>query len=50
MVMIIGGVDVDQRIDLMRELAAEFELMPAGSNPVLARPSEETGCPDSHAP
>jgi glycosyltransferase involved in cell wall biosynthesis len=47
-VAIVGGVDVDQRIDLMREVADEFELMAAGSNPVLAKAFDEAGFPYHH--
>lgn len=48
--MVVGGVDVDHRIDLMRELADRFELMAAGSNRALARPFEEAGFPYFYYP
>ncbi len=44
-VLVIGGPDVDSRIDLMARLAPDFELMAAGSDPRLEARFQEGGFP-----
>ena len=42
-VLVIGGVDVHLRLDLMDQLSATFEMIAAGSDPDLAGPFESRG-------
>jgi glycosyltransferase involved in cell wall biosynthesis len=44
-VLLIGGPDVDARLDLMRALAGEFTMAAAGSNPALGPAFERAGFP-----
>lgn len=49
-VLVLGGCDVDLRIDLMRALASEFDLVAAGSERRLAEPFRRAGFPFLHYP
>lgn len=49
-VMIVGGTDVDRRLDLMHLLSEDFDVEAAGSNPDLVRKFVNAGFPYHYYP